>query len=79
MLRLFHTQETALIRMPDKRLRPYMEERPHNTVYEDRDPEITATADTSVGNHIAAVCAAPASKSCLFCCVLQERYDVLEI
>jgi hypothetical protein len=62
MLQLFHPQVTALVRARDERLRAWMDERPDVNAYEDRDLEITAMADISVDDQIAAVAAALAAK-----------------
>ena len=55
LLQLFHPQVVALIRARDERVKEWTAEKDTDNAYEDRDLEITAVADISVDDQIAAV------------------------
>ena len=62
VLRLFHPQIVELIRARDARVKEWSASHNGDNVYEDRDLEITAVADVSIDDQIAAVQKALAAK-----------------
>lgn len=55
LLQLFHPQVVALIRARDERVKEWTAEKDTDNAYEDRDLEISAVANISVDDQIAAV------------------------